>query len=82
MYMKYSQGGKIGQNFSKFIIEDEAELSTMPRCPMGTSVYVIRTSETWMADSTGTWYPVNTDKDPIHCDCVEEMTIWNDLPTI
>ena len=54
----------------------------MPKCPMGTSVYVIHTGETWMADNAGTWYPVNADKDPIHCDCVEEMTIWQDLPTI
>lgn len=33
-----------------------------------------------MLDSNHTWYPMNNnEKEPIACDCVEEMTIWNEL---
>ena len=81
MYLKYSQGGKIGHSFSKYIVEDESELSTAPtNCSMGDIVYVVHTSEYWMMDRSKKWYPMAGGKGPIECDCVEEMTIWNELP--
>jgi hypothetical protein len=33
-----------------------------------------------MIDGNGVWYPMKSDKDPIECDCVDEMTIWDELP--
>ena len=81
MYLKYYQGGKIGHSFSKYIVEDESELSTAPaNCSMGDIVYVVHTSEYWMMDRSKKWYPMNPGKGPFECDCVEEMTIWNELP--
>lgn len=48
---------------------------------MGSTVYVISTGETWMMDSTGKWHVMGSiRKEPIECDCVEELTIWGDLP--
>jgi len=50
---------------------------------MGSTVYVITTGESWMMDSKGSWHIIssNSDKTPIECDCVEELTIWEDIPT-
>lgn len=80
MYMKYSQGGKIGYTFCTFIAETEDDIPAIKGCGMGSKVYVITTGESWMLDNSGKWYPFKGDKDPIECDCVSEMTIWNDLP--
>lgn len=87
MYMKYSQGGKIGYPFSDFIVDLESELPLIKGATMGCKVYVIHTGETWIMDSENTWYPYEVftgNKEPIkcECDCVEESTIWNDLPQI
>lgn len=84
MYMKYSQGGKVGYTFSDFIVDSENELMAMSGVTMGCKAYVIRTGETWILDSENTWYPFETftgDKEPIKCDCncVEESTIWTEL---
>lgn len=47
---------------------------------MGDVAYVVHTSEHWMCDSKHAWYSINDkNKGPIECDCVEEMTIWEDL---
>lgn len=81
MISKYGQGNKINQDMQKWLADTEAEISTIPRCLMGSTVYVITTGETWMIDSTGKWYVMGSIcKEPIECDCVEELTIWGDLP--
>lgn len=81
MILKYSQGGKINYSFNKYIAEDEEELTTLgEKCSFGDTVYVIHTGESWIIDSKRIWYPLtDKEKDPIECDCVEEMTIWKDL---
>ena len=82
MFVKYSQGGKIAHNFSKYIAEDETDLAKAPpTCDFGDIAYVVHTAEYWMMDTKGTWYPMSANgKDGIVCDCVEEMTIWGQLP--
>ena len=49
---------------------------------MGSSAYVITTGESWMMDSKGRWHVMGStiSKDPVVCDCVEELTIWGNLP--
>ena len=48
---------------------------------MGSTAYVISTAESWMMDSKGKWHVMNSSgKPPVECDCVEELTIWGDLP--
>ena len=81
MYLKYSQGNRIGHSFSKYIVEDEADLTKAPsKCTMGDIVYVVHTGEYWMMDRSKTWYPMTTpNKGPIVCDCIEELTVWNEL---
>ena len=82
MFMKYSQGGKVGHGFSKYIVEEESELSKAPvNCGFGDIVYVVHTSEYWMMDRSKRWYPMAANgKGAIECDCIEEMTIWGNIP--
>ena len=82
MFVKYSQGGKINHGFSKYLVEEESELSKAPvNCSFGDIVYVVHTSEYWMMDRNHTWYPMTANgKSGIECDCVEELTVWGELP--
>ena len=51
---------------------------------MGSEVYVIENRKTYILDSKGIWHSkskVSGDGDDvIICDCVEESTIWEELP--
>ena len=82
MITKYSWGNKVNQDIYKFVVEEESEISSVPRCIMGSTIYVIATGESWIMDSKGSWHVMNntSGKDPIVCDCVEELTIWGNLP--
>ena len=80
MIIKYGQGNKVNYDMQKWLVEEESEISTIPRCLIGSTAYVIATGESWMMDSKGKWHVMNTSgKEPIECDCVEELTIWGDL---
>lgn len=79
MWMKYSSGGRTVYQFSKFIVDEESELSQIKNPGFGDEVYVISTGESWVLGSTGNWHIKGGGKDPIACDCVEESTIWQDL---
>lgn len=80
MIIKYGQGNKVNYDMQKWLVEEESEISTIPRCQIGSTAYVIATGESWMMDSKGKWHVMNTSgKEPIECDCVEELTIWGNL---
>ena len=79
MYQKLTQSGRTTYGVTEFVAEDKEDVARLPRCVMGSTVYVIHTKETFMVDSKGVWYAVDSDSDPIVCDCVEESTIWEDL---
>ena len=63
------------------MIEDEEELVLLgSKCNFGDTAYVVHTGEYWIMDSKSTWYPLsNKNKNPVECNCVEEMTIWAEL---
>lgn len=80
MFRKLSTRKKNGFFYSNYLVEDEADLKEIKKSNMGDVAYIIHTSEHWMCDSKHTWYSINDkNKGPIECDCVEEMTIWEDL---
>lgn len=79
MFRKLSQNGRVAYDIAEFIVDEKSDILKLPRCAMGSTVYIIRTKEKYMVDSIGTWYSMNSDGDPIECDCVEESTIWGDL---
>lgn len=81
MITKFAQGNKVNYDMYKWLVEEESELHTVPRCIIGSTAYVISTGESWMIDSKGVWHVMGSiQKDPIACDCVEELTIWGNLP--
>ena len=81
MITKFAQGNKVNYDIQKWLVEEESELSTIPRCIIGSTAYVISTAESWMMDSKGKWHVMNfSGKSPVECDCVEELTIWSNLP--
>lgn len=85
MIKKFSQNNKIQYAITKWLVDDVEDIKKLPPSPMGSSVFVIHTATSYMVDSTQTtWYPIssfNSSDGPIQCDCVEELTIWGDIPT-
>lgn len=80
MVRKISTRKKLNFFYSHYLVEDESDLKTIKKSCMGDTAYVIHTSERWICDSNHNWYSVNDkNKSPIECDCVDELTIWEDL---
>lgn len=79
MYQKLMQSGRTTYGVTEYVADEKTDVAKIPRCVMGSTVYVIHTKETYMIDSKGVWYTVDFEGDPIICDCVEESTIWEDL---
>ena len=83
MVKKFSQGNRIVYAISKWLCDDVEDIPKIPKSPMGSTVFVIHTKDTYMADSEGKWYSITSDADAVEpCDCVEELTIWGDIPII
>lgn len=87
MIKKFSQNNKIQYAITKWLVDDVEDIKKLPPSPMGSTVFVIHTATTYMVDSTGnTWYSISTGNSssdgPIQCDCVDEMTIWSDIPIV
>ena len=82
MVRKLSQGNRTNYAYSKWLCDDVEELSTIPKCPMGSTAFVIHTKDTYMMDSAGMWYSITSDADPVQCDCIDELTIWADIPAV
>lgn len=83
MVRKLSTRRKNGEFYTNYLMETEDDLRNFAG-NMGDVAYVIHTGEHWMSDSEHVWYTLSSGsssggKDPISCDCVEEMTIWSDL---
>lgn len=71
---------KNGEFYTNYLVEDETDLKAISNAKMGDVAFVIHSSEHWMCDSQQTWYSINDkNKGPIQCECVDELTIWNDL---
>lgn len=79
MYQKLMQSGRTTYGVAEYVADEKTDVAKIPRCVMGSTVYVIHTKETYMIDSKGVWYAVDSEGDPVICDCVEESTIWEDL---
>lgn len=80
MVRKLSTHKKNGYFYSKYLVEDETDLRAIAKANMGDVAFVIHTSEHWICDDNKTWYNINKENaGPISCDCIEEMTIWEDL---
>ena len=85
MWTKYSQGGKVGYQFSEFVVDEEKDLEEIERAHLGDLAYVVKTGSYWVMDSDGEWHLRGAADIPGgggSCDCddfVEESTIWEEL---
>lgn len=84
--IKIYQNGRPVNNYCRFIADTEEDVKKIKILPkggsMGNEVYVIDTQKTYILDSKGIWHSKAIgDNTQIECDCVEESTIWEDLPT-
>ena len=82
MFYKMTQGTRIAYNLCEYLADDESDVKLIPKCAMGSTVYVIHNKEKYMMDSHGVWYPTVGDGEPIVCDCVDESTIWENIPSV
>ena len=81
MLMKWSQGGKVNYQVNEYLLETEEDLKLLNSVDFGDTAYVIETGNIWIMDSKKTWHIMGGDvvKPPIACDCVEELTIWQEM---
>ena len=83
--IKIYQNGRPVNNYCRFIADTEEDVKKIKILPkggsMGNEVYVIDTQKTYILDSKGIWHSKSIgDNSQIECNCVEESTIWEDLP--
>ena len=83
MFVKTFQNDRYLSSYIKFVadtIEDVKRIKITP-AQMGSEVYVIENKKTYILDSKKTWHSKkDDDDDSIECDCVEELTIWDEIP--
>ena len=84
MHQKLFQNNRYQAGYTEYIADtaDDVKKIKVTAVQMGSEVYVIETKKTYVLDSKGTWHSKNGDGDTIICDCVEESTIWEEIPTI
>lgn len=83
-FQKLFQNNRYQASYIKFVADTPEDVKNIKVSPsiMGSEVYVISTQKKYVLDSKGVWHSKNAgDNDTIVCDCVEESTIWEDLPT-
>lgn len=81
MIQKIFQNDRYLNGYIKYVAETVEEVKTIPTSIrlMGSEVYVIENKKTYILDSKNTWHS-KADGDVISCDCVEESTIWDEIP--
>lgn len=83
-FQKTFQGDRYTNNYSKYVADTPEDVRKIKisstGANMGSEVYVISTRKTYVLDSKHSWHPKGEDGEVIDCDCVEESTIWEDLP--
>ncbi len=82
-YQKLFQNNRYASGYVKFVADDEESAKKIdPRIAIiGSELYIIKNKKTYILDSKGIWHSKATgDDSTITCDCIEESTIWEDLP--
>lgn len=83
MVQKLYQNNRYQSSYIRYVADtaEDVKKIRVSSVHMGSEVYVIETQKTYILDSKGIWHSKATgDGDKIVCDCVEESTIWEELP--
>jgi hypothetical protein len=82
-YTKVFQNNRYQSHYVKFVADTAEDVKKLrvANLTMGSEVYVIQEKRTYVLGSDEIWYSKAVNDDVvIECDCVEESTIWEDLP--
>ena len=85
MTQKIFQNNKYSYAYAKYVSDTAEDVKKIPVTieSMGSEVYVIENSSTYILDSKKTWHSKNNqDIIVCDCDCVEESTIWGDIAEV
>ena len=80
---KIFQNNRYQSHYVEFVVDEPEDVKKLrvSELAMGSEVYVISEKKTYILDSKKTWHAkAEGDNSIIECDCVEELTIWEDLP--
>ena len=85
MYIPIFSNDRYSNSYRSFVADKESDVPkikvALNGTNMGSEVYVIETSKTYVLGSDNVWYSRGAgDDSKIECDCIEESTIWEDLP--
>lgn len=85
MFVPIYSNNKYSNSYRVFVADTEADVAKIQVAPrggnMGSEVFVIETQKTYVLDSKNVWHSkITGDGSKIECDCVDESTIWEDLP--
>ena len=83
MVQKLYQNNRYQSSYIKYVADtaEDVKRIRVTSVHMGSEVYVIETQKTYVLDSKGIWHSKAIgDGDQIACDCVEESTVWEELP--
>jgi hypothetical protein len=81
--VKIFQNNRYQSHYVEFVADTPEDVKKLQvsSLAMGSEVYVISEKKTYILDSKKTWHAkADNDNSIIECDCVEELTIWEDLP--
>lgn len=82
-YIKMYQNNRYQSHYVRFVADTAEDVKKLrvADLAMGSEVYVIQEKRTYILGSDEVWYSKAVNDDVvIECDCVEESTIWEDLP--
>ena len=83
MFQKLYQNNRYQTHYIQYVADTTEDVKNIrvTSVQMGSEVYVIETQKTYILDSKGVWHSKKTgDNDKIECNCVEESTVWEELP--
>ncbi len=82
-FAKVFQNNRYQAYYVQFVADTVEDVKRLPvsQLSMGSEVYVISEKKTYILDSKRVWHAkAENDDSVIECDCVEESTIWENLP--
>ena len=81
--VKIFQNNRYQSHFVQFVADTPEDVKKLrvSSLSMGSEVYVISEKKTYILDGKKTWQAkAENDDSVIECDCVEESTIWEQIP--
>lgn len=81
--IKIFQNNRYQSHYVQFVADtvDDVKRLKITDLAMGSEVYVIQEKRTYILGSDRLWYSKAVNDDAtIECDCIEESTIWENLP--